>query len=815
MARADCFVPCLGWLLENMVSLCYDTPDTLSSDSRLVNLAKRHRVFIMLCVCDQLASRCQEAFALPTRIRIDNEQFGTWVAQTPLRMADIRAASNAELVLASEPAAAASTPTAAAAASTGAGGPLPSATGGAAASGAGMHAPGPPADRQFSFTSPLGSAPGFGRPGDGMSSQALRHAHTSGFAKRSIANMRGAPTAGAGAGGAPGGPSGAMGPAGDPRVFGGRKTSMAPPHVTTDFGSSQAYGSPPAPTPRALSFPDGPGAGGVPGPSGAAGAGAAYVRPFVRLVTDEIEKARQEIRERERLERELRDREQAIERQKNERTKILKRQLKEQQQRRAKNEPLLKMASLMNKVGGISARESSLDGGPSAAPGSAGGAAADLALVGSPDANRLSAASASRPRGPALPSTKPANVINLINSTISIEQSYTKRDFVFRIVTEEGGQYLLQAPDQDQMEAWIGAMRDAATEAAARRLTLFVEEAKKHNAGGGGGGAHSHAAGDAEASAYHPPGGRHPGSETTRSRFTAFLGGGAAALGAFGMSSGGHNRTALAAVPQAKELPAAAAVEPKSFGVDLAKQMPDPKVVPAIVEKCLTEIELRGLEEVGIYRVSGTAADVSRLRNLFNADPDAVELGSGDFDDINVVSGVIKQFLRELPEPLLTFSLYDGFINAASIDDYDERLWAIKDLVHALPTANYTVLKRLVEHLERVTDYEEVNHMYGTNLALVFGPSLLRPPPGSSSFALAMSNLGHAQSVIKNIILQYHWIFNVEEEAEPMEDAELEEAPAVDDVQTAPRDPQDHRAAAAAAAAAAGDAADAPGKGLA
>ncbi|KAI8323889.1 RhoGAP-domain-containing protein, partial [Martensiomyces pterosporus] len=153
--------------------------------------------------------------------------------------------------------------------------------------------------------------------------------------------------------------------------------------------------------------------------------------------------------------------------------------------------------------------------------------------------------------------------------------------------------------------------------------------------------------------------------------------------------------------------------------------------VPTIIEKCLAEIERRGLEEVGIYRVSGAAADVSRLRQLFNVDPDAVDLSADEFYDINVVSGVTKQFLRELPEPLMTYNLYEGFVNAASIDDYDERLWAIKDLVHALPTANYTVLKRLVEHLERVTDYEEINHMYGTNLALVFGPSLLRPPPGS------------------------------------------------------------------------------------
>ncbi|KAI9474951.1 hypothetical protein BX667DRAFT_469997 [Coemansia mojavensis] len=529
MTRADCFVPCVGWLLENMISLCYDTPDTFVSDARLVNLAKRHRVFIMLCVCDQLVSRCQEALALPTRARIDLAQLNSWIAQNPLQ-------------------------------------------------------------------------------------------------------------------------------------FGA--------------GGGQVFGSPPAPAPRSLAYGEVPGA---PGAGAASGPGNVYVHPFVRLVTDEVEKVRQEIRERERLERELRDREQAIERQKNERTKMLKRQLKEQQQR--------------------------------AATGSVYGGLPEAAGAELPDGSGSSRLSGvNRPRGPALPSAKPANVINLINSTITVEQAYTKRDYVFRIITEEGGQYLLQAPDQDQMEDWMSAMRDAATEAAARRLTLRGA-LPLHN--------------------------QHQQQQQQQ---------------------------------QASNKEPAVTTEPKTFGVELTQQMPDPQVVPAIVEKCLTEIELRGLEEVGIYRVSGAAADVSRLRALFNADPDAVDLGSGDFPDINVVSGVMKQFLRELPEPIMTFGLYDGFINAASIDDYDERLWAIKDLVHALPAPNYTVLKRLVEHLERVTDYEEVNHMYGTNLALVFGPSLLRPPPGSSSFALAMSNLGHAQSVIKNLILQYHWIFNVEEEAEPLED---------------------------------------------
>ncbi|KAJ2080065.1 hypothetical protein H4R24_003336 [Coemansia sp. RSA 988] len=761
MARADCFVPCLGWLLENMVSLCYDTPDSLTSDARLVNVAKRHRVYIMLCVCDQLATRCQEAFALPTTIRIDASQLAAWVAQAPLRVPDIRSASQSE-------------------ATETVGGQLAEVAGvannSAAAAPNGVVASqssGFAGDRSFTFSAPAPhNGPGFVRSGDAMAPQTLRHAHTGGFAKRSIANLRGSAANGAGTIGT-----------GESRGSYARKSSVTASHPTPDFAAGQVFGSPPAPAPRSLAYADGPHVPPPPGGSASAGSAgpaaaavAVYGRPFARLVTDEIEKVRQEIRERERLERELRDHELAIERQKQERTKILKRQLKEQQQRRAKTEPLLKMASLMNKVG-IGARDSSIDSTHSSAH-----STATNAVGASAASNRLSASDAKRPRGPALPSAKPANVINLINSTITIEQAYTKRDHVFRIVTEEGGQYLLQAPELDQMDDWISAMRDAATEAAARRLTLFVEEAKKRNNGSSSnnadGIAASSAMGDSDAplhSQYQPQqqSHRHIGGETTRSRFTAFLGGGSSAFGALNMSQAppAPNRGALTAMHQQKEL--MVVTDPKAFGVDLAKQMPDPKAVPSIVEKCLAEIELRGLEEVGIYRVSGAAADVSRLRTLFNADPEAVDLGSGGFHDINVVSGVIKQFLRELPEPLMTFNLYDGFINAASIDDYDERLWAIKDLVHALPTTNYTVLKRLVEHLERVTDYEEINHMYGTNLALVFGPSLLRPPPGSSSFALAMSNLGHAQSVIKNLILQYHWIFNVEEEAEPIEDAEL------------------------------------------
>ncbi|KAJ2360576.1 hypothetical protein H4S02_011911, partial [Coemansia sp. RSA 2611] len=446
------------------------------------------------------------------------------------------------------------------------------------------------------------SAAGFTRGADTIS-PIRQHGHAGNFAKRSIANLRGANSGSATANAAASAANYS------------RKSSTAAAAAASggaDFGVNQmAFGSPPAPAPRSLAFADGPNVMPLvptsqsPTGQGSAGGAVAYMRPFSRLVTDEVEKVRQEIRERERLERELRDREQAIERQKNERTKILKRQLKEQQQRRAKNEPLLKMANLMNKVSGIGVRESSIDGSSGALLANGKGLLSsyggpplshhhNAASGGSADDNRLSTASSTmRPRGPALPNAKPANVINLINSTITVEQGYTKRDFVFRIVTEEGGQYLLQAPDGDQMDDWIAAMRDAATEAAARRLTLFVEEAKKRSNGDGPQPQNINSATDSpDASApsqlqqlnQQRLMGGTGGGDTTRSRFTAFLGGGSSAFGGFGMGSS-HNTppvpsrgglSALQQQQQSKDL-AASNADPKSFGIDLARLMPDPK----------------------------------------------------------------------------------------------------------------------------------------------------------------------------------------------------------------------------------------------
>lgn len=121
-----------------------------------------------------------------------------------------------------------------------------------------------------------------------------------------------------------------------------------------------------------------------------------------------------------------------------------------------------------------------------------------------------------------------------------------------------------------------------------------------------------------------------------------------------------------------------------TFGVDLGEQLlRDGAVVPKIVEKCTQAIEMYGLESVGVYRLSGTTSRVQALKAALDKgschqriqlpklisqiiDVDAVDILSDEWSaDINVVCGALKLWFRELPEPLLTYGLYNAFIEAA------------------------------------------------------------------------------------------------------------------------------------------------------
>ncbi|NWV84767.1 SYDE2 protein, partial [Dasyornis broadbenti] len=178
--------------------------------------------------------------------------------------------------------------------------------------------------------------------------------------------------------------------------------------------------------------------------------------------------------------------------------------------------------------------------------------------------------------------------------------------------------------------------------------------------------------------------------------------------------------------------------EPVMFGVDARKVVEKENaglMVPLLLQKCILEIEKRGCQVVGLYRLCGSAAVKKELREAFERDSKAVTLSESQYPDINVITGVLKDYLRELPSPLITKQLYEAVLdamvknplkmtaNGCENDPSDSEHTAA--LLDCLPDVEKATLKMLLDHLKLVASYHEVNKMTCQNLAVCFGPVLL------------------------------------------------------------------------------------------
>uniref|UniRef100_A0A8C7U828 Uncharacterized protein n=1 Tax=Oncorhynchus mykiss TaxID=8022 RepID=A0A8C7U828_ONCMY len=148
--------------------------------------------------------------------------------------------------------------------------------------------------------------------------------------------------------------------------------------------------------------------------------------------------------------------------------------------------------------------------------------------------------------------------------------------------------------------------------------------------------------------------------------------------------------------------------------------------VPLIVKQCVEEIERRGMEEVGIYRVSGVATDIQALKAAFDANNKDVSVMMSEMD-VNAIAGTLKLYFRELPEPLFTDDLYPNFAGGIALSDSVAKESCMLHLLLSLPEPNLVTFLFLLDHLKRIADNESVNKMSFHNLATVFGPTLLRP----------------------------------------------------------------------------------------
>ncbi|XP_015232575.1 PREDICTED: rho GTPase-activating protein SYDE1 [Cyprinodon variegatus] len=171
------------------------------------------------------------------------------------------------------------------------------------------------------------------------------------------------------------------------------------------------------------------------------------------------------------------------------------------------------------------------------------------------------------------------------------------------------------------------------------------------------------------------------------------------------------------------------------FGVELhhlVEKEGSASPVPLLIQKTVAEIERRGLKVVGLYRLCGSAAVKKELRDGFEKNSSAVCLSEDLYPDINVITGILKDYLRELPSPLITRTLYQVVREAMMLrpppetPDPEVAQCTVK-LLSCLPEPEKATLSLLLDHLSLVASFSSFNRMTHQNLAVCFGPVLLTP----------------------------------------------------------------------------------------
>lgn len=193
--------------------------------------------------------------------------------------------------------------------------------------------------------------------------------------------------------------------------------------------------------------------------------------------------------------------------------------------------------------------------------------------------------------------------------------------------------------------------------------------------------------------------------------------------------------------------------------------------MPLLVAKCTKIVETKGLNIVGIYRIPGNTAAISNLNELINRNGmDEQTLSDPKWEDVNVVSSLLKLFIRSLPEPILPNELYGSFIDADKLPEQAQRFQELRALLRRLPKHNYETLKHLIAHLTTVSRNAMTNLMEPRNLgelliklnqsfrinilllfiAIVFGPSIVRK--SNDSLEMVVKDMRHQCQIVESLI---------------------------------------------------------------
>ncbi|KAI9534599.1 hypothetical protein NQZ68_012832 [Dissostichus eleginoides] len=341
------------------------------------------------------------------------------------------------------------------------------------------------------------------------------------------------------------------------------------------------------------------------------------------------------------------------------------------------------------------------------------------------------------------------DVVQLCGAVIEWTPDKSSRKNVFQITTHTGSEYLLQAESYSTASKWFDGIRktvDSSSKLPLRRSNSSEFPPR-----------HSSLPGHGSTSTNTKQ--RNPVHRRSINMFVSSKLKHSTSDSAD--KNGVKNRLKKFIIrrPSMKTLQEKGLIKDRVFGCHLLTLCErEGSTVPSFVQLCLDAIEKRGMDVDGIYRVSGNLSTVQKLRFIVDQE-EALDLDHSQWEDVHVVTGALKMFFRELPEPLFPFRAFQPFVEAVKIKDSRQKVQAVKKLIQDLPRPNQDTMKLLFSHLHRVLAFSRQNLMSTQGIGIVFGPTLMWPELDGGNMAV---NMVYQNQIIEFILIESRDIFSLD-----------------------------------------------------
>ncbi|KAM9411301.1 rho GTPase-activating protein 17-like isoform 4-T4 [Salvelinus alpinus] len=197
--------------------------------------------------------------------------------------------------------------------------------------------------------------------------------------------------------------------------------------------------------------------------------------------------------------------------------------------------------------------------------------------------------------------------------------------------------------------------------------------------------------------------------------------------------------------------------EKPAFGMGLEEHLKrSSREIALPLEACVMMLLETGMKEEGLFRIAAGASKLKKLKAALDCSTSQLE---EFYSDPHAVAGALKSYLRELPEPLMSFQLYDEWIQASNVSEPDKRLQALWVVCDQLPKNNKANLRYLVKFLSKLAQDSEVNKMTPSNIAIVLGPNMLWAKTEGTLAEMAAATSVHVVTIIEPIIQHADWFF--------------------------------------------------------